>query len=336
MLIPAIGLLDNTIVDLKRQKMTEEDPLSHLLRWRVPILVVFMRWKPAALVPSEVRSHFHKFLVRSPADRFRAGPELPTMPTPRLPGEPAVQPDHPRTWETEAREVELVKQIAASTPTMAGGLLSLETCLDLLASGVEKLVVDASNIALMKCLPRDRVIAWFAVPNDEADVEELVMSVAPYSSGLSVHRAHAATIQVPPSDFFVAQLKHVCRLAFGDRTPMIILGGGISTVEQVVKLHRAGVHAGAQTIVESAPHFVARAMFECARAPGSESLIPTMLLSENRQPLSLVFSSLETLAQGMESGKATYLASERHGQVGYSSLFSSSEQSCSTCLSWFL
>eukprot|EP00004_Rigifila_ramosa_P006536 TRINITY_DN1733_c0_g1_i3.p1 TRINITY_DN1733_c0_g1~~TRINITY_DN1733_c0_g1_i3.p1 ORF type:complete len:546 (-),score=122.56 TRINITY_DN1733_c0_g1_i3:8-1546(-) len=288
---------------------------------KLPICIIPWRWPHGEvcqpMLPSDVRTHLNHFLVSSPAERFR--PRLPTMATPKLPvdltARRRLSRDEPKSDAAEAIDVDTIRQISHISPVVATGRFGLSACYSLLSAGAT-LALSASDLAIIKNLPRDRVLAFFSIPNDEADVEELVMSVAPYVSGVWVHRAHAATAQVPPSDFFVAQLKHVCRLAFGDRTPLLILSGGISTVEQVVKLHRAGVHASAQSAVASTPNFVARSVFECARAAGerADGLVPTVLVNESGQPLSLVFSSLETLAQGMESGKATYLTSERHGQ----------------------
>eukprot|EP00004_Rigifila_ramosa_P004567 TRINITY_DN1505_c1_g1_i6.p1 TRINITY_DN1505_c1_g1~~TRINITY_DN1505_c1_g1_i6.p1 ORF type:complete len:360 (-),score=47.20 TRINITY_DN1505_c1_g1_i6:64-1143(-) len=207
-----------------------------------------------------------------------------------------------------------MKRIAQEVPVLIGGLFNRVDCLELLACGALGLVLDAAELALIKSLPRDRVVAFFSVPNDECDLEELTSRVGPFVGGFLLHRAHASTLGIPPPDILVAQFKHFCGQAVPDRPIRLIISGGISTARQVSYLHRADIDANSLSATINGTLTAADCLAACVRQDLDDGLMWTLLCNEEGQALSLVFSSHETLVQAVQRRSAVFLSSEYHGR----------------------
>eukprot|EP00004_Rigifila_ramosa_P001096 TRINITY_DN11065_c0_g1_i2.p1 TRINITY_DN11065_c0_g1~~TRINITY_DN11065_c0_g1_i2.p1 ORF type:complete len:388 (+),score=88.53 TRINITY_DN11065_c0_g1_i2:3-1166(+) len=325
MIWPCIALDGGQVVDVRTRTIVAWDPLAFWRQHRVPVVVLDYFFvlglgtrKSQALLPGEVRTHQDQFLVSSPAERVR--PALPTVVVPAVPGEhgpgrSTVRQGETRGPEEEALTLAAVRRLAQVVPVVVAGRLSQRVCEELLAAGVARLCVDAASEELIRSLPRERVMAQFSVPNDECDLEDVIRRLAPFVCGFSVHRAHAGGLGIPPSDFFVAQLKHFCwaAQASGGRAMHILLSGGISTATEVVRLHKLGIDVVTHTATLEGTMSVPACLMGCAGVERDDGLVWTALCNGEGQVLGLVFSTQETLKRSLETQRAVFLASEGHG-----------------------
>ena len=219
---------------------------------------------------------------------------------------------------SEGDNAELIQRLCRQAPIrVGGGIRSVEQALTWLDAGAEKVIVGtAAHEDLLAKIPKERVIV--ALDAREGEVvthgwrtstgRDLIDSVARF-------REHCGGFLVT----FVEReglmrgtdidLARRVVAAAGDAA--VTVAGGITAPREVANLDRIGADAQVGMALYTSRLGLAEAFAAPLTSDRADGLWPTLVVDEHDKALGLVYSSLGSLSEALETGRGVYESRSR-------------------------
>lgn len=213
---------------------------------------------------------------------------------------------------------ELIRKMARLKPIrVGGGIRSIETAIDWLDAGAEKIIVGtAASPEFCSALPRDRLIAAVDAYEGEIVVEgwkvrtgDFVMArverLAPYVGGFLLTQVE---YEGGMAGFNLDLVKSVCSVGSGVR---FTVAGGITLPEEIAALDEMGVDAQVGMSLYSGILTLADSIIAPLKKPVDGRLWPTVVCDRSGQTLGLVWSTAESITEAVSQRRGIYWSRSR-------------------------
>ncbi|TPV96196.1 MAG: phosphoribosyl-ATP diphosphatase [Myxococcales bacterium FL481] len=200
---------------------------------------------------------------------------------------------------------------------VGGGIRDVDTALRWLDRGATKVVLGtAAKPDLLRQLPKERVIAALDARSGEVvvegwrtrtgvDVADAIGELVPYVSGFLI------TIVEREGRLTGVDLDHAARLRERCGPARLTLAGGVSTAEEVAALDGLGIDAQVGMAIYTDKFSLADSLAAMLRSDRPDGLWPTVVVDELGVALGLAYSSRESLAETLKTGRAVYQSRSR-------------------------
>lgn len=200
---------------------------------------------------------------------------------------------------------------------VGGGIRSLETALDWLDAGAQKIILGtAANPELLAELPRARVIVALDAVDGEVVVEgwktstgrrqeEALVELRDFAGGFLVTFVEKEGRQAGTDMEAAGRL---IELAGESR---VTVAGGISTADEIARLDELGADAQVGMALYRGDLELAEALAAPLRSDRPDGLWPTVVCDTSGIALGLAYSSLESLRQALAERHGVYQSRSR-------------------------
>lgn len=218
----------------------------------------------------------------------------------------------------EGSNSHLIEPLCASHPIrVGGGIRDEQAARRWLDAGARKIIIGtAATPDLLAKLPRERLIVAL-----DADCGEVVVEGWRTRTGARVVermrelRDHCAGFLVT----FVERegrlggtdIDRVAELVEAAGTARVTIAGGVTSAAEVAALDVLGADAQVGMALYTGRMSLADAFLAPARSDRGDGLIPTVVADESGVALGLVYSSRESVARSIESGRGVYCSRRR-------------------------
>lgn len=212
----------------------------------------------------------------------------------------------------------LIEQLCKIAPCrVGGGIRTVDKAKRLIANGAKKIIIGtAASEEFLAQLPKDKVIVAIDTKNGKITTEgwtkELDKTPADYIKHFDdLCSGYLYTIvekegMMQGCDFpLIEDVRKATKKE-------VVAAGGISTVEEIVKLNRINVSTQLGMCIYTGAVKLEEAFVSCLNFEKGNGLIPTIVQDvDTKQVLMLAYSSTESLNKTFESGLATYYSRSR-------------------------
>jgi phosphoribosyl-ATP pyrophosphohydrolase/phosphoribosyl-AMP cyclohydrolase len=200
---------------------------------------------------------------------------------------------------------------------VGGGIRTVEQARAWLDAGAEKVILGtAARPELLAQLPRDRVVAALDAVDDEvvvdgwttrtgATVAERMRELLPFVASFLV------TFVEREGRMAGTRLDEAQRLKALAGDARLTVAGGVTTEDDVRALDAIGVDAQVGMALYTGRLSLGRAVFACLRSDRPDGLVPTIVESARGEALGLTYSSAESLARALDTGRGVYWSRRR-------------------------
>jgi len=245
-----------------------------------------------------------------------AGDPVPVMEQFRLAGEVAVIDLDAARAEGANREI-VDRLLEMGDCRVGGGIRDVETAIELLNRGASKVILGtAARPEILKHLPSDRVIAAL----DAVDGEVVVEGWQTKTGADVVDRMHELRDYVDA--FMVTFVEHEGRLAgtqmeaaerldeaAGDAE--LTVAGGITTADEIARLHEMGIDAQVGMALYKDRLHLADAIAAPLESDREDGLWPTVVCDRHGEALGLAYSDGESLREAVDRRRGAYHSRSR-------------------------
>lgn len=202
---------------------------------------------------------------------------------------------------------------------VGGGIRNVQTAIDWLDAGASKVILGtAAEPEILKELPRERVIAALDADQGEIVVEgwkkrtgrtitDRIQKLREYVGGfLITFVEHEGRLGGLPTE----RIKEIVELA-GDAR--VTVAGGVATPDDIAQADRLGADAQVGMALYSGRFDLADGYTAPLRTDREDGLWPTIVSDEHGVALGLVYSSLESVRESLNTGRGTYFSRSRNG-----------------------
>lgn len=255
-------------------------------------------------------------LVGGETHALDAGDPMPILQRFSRVGEVAVVDIDAARSEGDNREI--IERMARVAPIrVGGGIRSADTALDWLDAGVDKVIIGtAANEDLVSRLPSERVIVALDARNREVLTHgwressgyELLESVKRFR-GLCGGFLVTFVEREGRMEGTDLDLAHRVVEAAGDSR--VTIAGGVTTAREVAVLDELGADAQVGMALYAGRLGLGEAFAAPLVSDRPDGLWPTVVVDEHDTALGLVYSSLESLKQAIDTGRGVYQSRSR-------------------------
>jgi phosphoribosyl-ATP pyrophosphohydrolase/phosphoribosyl-AMP cyclohydrolase len=218
----------------------------------------------------------------------------------------------------EGDNSELIAELCRQAPVrVGGGIRSVDRAVAWLDAGAEKVIVGtAASEELLSELPSDRVIVALDARHGEVVTHgwrqgsgrELLDSVARFRELCGGFLITFVEREGRMGGTDLDMARRVVDEAGGAR---VTIAGGITTPEEIGALDTIGADAQVGMALYTDRLSLADAVAAVMRSDRSDGLWPTVVVDEHGLALGLAWSSRDSLAQALESGRGVYQSRAR-------------------------
>lgn len=213
---------------------------------------------------------------------------------------------------------ELIQQmLTLARCRVGGGVRSLEDAVRWLDAGADKVILGTRAVPeILRCLPRERVIAALDANRGEVVVEgwtrgtgksvlDRMAELRPLVGGFLVTfveregRMEGTDLEAART---IVQAAGDCRVTFA---------GGITSADEIAELDRLGADAQVGMALYSGKLGLAEAFAAPMTSDREDGLWPTVVCDESGAALGLAYSDAESLAKALEEGVGVYRSRKR-------------------------
>lgn len=212
----------------------------------------------------------------------------------------------------------LMRELVEIAPCrVGGGIRDVATAKAWLDAGATKVVLGtAARPEVLRELPRERVVAALDARDGEVVVEgwragtgrgiaERMRELREYVSGFLVTFVETeGTMQGLPAERAEALLEAA-------QGAELVVAGGIREEAEIGALDRLGVHAQVGMALYTERISLAGSLAACLGSDRDDGLVPTVVVDELGVALGLAYSSAESLAKAIETGRGVYHSRKR-------------------------
>ncbi|MEM6730877.1 MAG: phosphoribosyl-ATP diphosphatase [Myxococcota bacterium] len=200
---------------------------------------------------------------------------------------------------------------------VGGGIRSVERALHWLDRGARQVIIGtAAQPELLRELPKERVTVALDARDGEVQVEgwkkgtgarivDRMRELREYCSGFLV------TFIENEGRMAGTQMDRVAELAEEAGDARLTIAGGVTTAEEIATLDRLGVDAQVGMALYSGRLSYSDAVLAPLRTDRNDGLFPTVVVDEHGVAIGLVYSSRESVAEAMETGRGVYWSRSR-------------------------
>lgn len=216
--------------------------------------------------------------------------------------------------ENRNKVMELVR---AYPSRVGGGIRSVESALDWLDAGAEKVILGtAARPEILGELPKSRVIAALDARHDEVVVQGWTKSTGvPLRSAIAKLRDHVGGFLITRVEkegrMGGVDMQDALRLRDACGDARLTLAGGVATAEEIAQLDREGIDAQVGMAIYTGEFSLADAMSHMLCSDRPDGLWPTVVCDRYGVALGLAYSSLRSLDASIRSGAAHYESRKR-------------------------
>lgn len=245
-----------------------------------------------------------------------AGDPVPIAEKFKLAGEVAVV-DLDAALGTGSNKETIKKLIKLAPCRVGGGIRTVESALEWLDAGAEKIVLGtAATPEVLSKLPRERVIAALDAYEGEVVVEgwqkrtgqqvlDRIGELEKYVSGFLV------TFVEREGRLGGADLGGITQIIDAARTARITFAGGITTADEIGEIDRMGADAQVGMALYTNRLSLADAIAAPLRSDRPDGLWPTIVADEHGVALGLAWSNAASLQQAVNRGVGVYFSRTR-------------------------
>ena len=212
----------------------------------------------------------------------------------------------------------LVKELCAKHRCrVGGGIHSVETALELLDAGAEKIILGTmAKPEILQHLPRERVLAALDAVGGEvvvdgwrtktgASVTDKMAELAPFVAGFLVTFVE---VEGTLSGLDMDKAKAL-KAAAGDR--QLTVAGGVATAEEVAALDAIGIDAQIGMALYTGRFDLADALWASLSSEREDGLVPTVVVDAQERALGMCWSAKESLRIALNEGRGVYWSRKR-------------------------
>lgn len=201
---------------------------------------------------------------------------------------------------------------------VGGGIRSVESALKWLNLGAPKIVMGtAATPEILSQLPKERVIAALDAVNGQVVVNgwttktgrnffDCIAELRPYVAGFLITFVEREGRMGGVDLDLCKQLKE----AVGDELELTI-AGGVTTVAEIAALDRLGIHAQVGMALYTNNMDLGEAIAAPLVSDRADGLFPTVVVNEQHVVLGLVYSSVESIKEAVNTQRGVYQSRQR-------------------------